>query len=615
MGKLADDLNRLSATAAQGNLLLKQAAVSASSAPTTPRPGPYYKDAWAQRRSHGRPPIGRVHKAGLIPQHSSCEQIMQHYDIIKELGKGSFSEVKLVRDKRTGHDRVCKLVNTAKMTPEVADLTKGEVKVLAGLDHPSIVKLYEFADDGPKRKLVLILEYIAGGDCGGMLEVSGTLSEARVTRLVHQLLVAVNCIHIRGIMHRDLKPQNMMLTRTLGPWDSPLLKLIDFGLAAHTRYSRDFVGTPAYMPPEVLAGIEDYTSQADMWSIGVIAAELLAGEPPFGKPDDFDGDMEPVFDNIRKYRQFEDISDTLENLPSWSSRSSPAKHFVRQLLKVNPARRLTAADAISHSWIEQCRPALGGLSPSIVRSMADFAAAPLLLRYCMLVLVARTGISEMPSLSSAFTDVDADENGSISKDELLDAISNSATCGWTPRNLDGQQIFAAADLGCNGQLGFTEFTAAAIFERCSKSVDRLAEQVFAALDDDRDGRLLLEHVQPLFGGYAFEALSRLPSDGHFGLDAWRLCVKLAASADAPAPSTHHSKGGASWRQEDAEVPLMAFFKHFMLDKLLCSACEQAHDDDEINWRNSGTIAVSNCYDPNLEVTVPCQDVPAAARLV
>jgi len=451
-----------------------------------------------------------------------------------------------------------------------------------------------------------------------MLEASGTLREARVSRLIYQLLVAVNCCHFRGILHRDLKPQNMMLTRKLGPWDSPVLKLIDFGLAAHTQYSRDFVGTPSYMPPEVLAGTEDYTSQADMWSIGVTAAELLSGDPPFGKPEDFGGDMEPVFDAIRRYRQFEDISDNLEKLPSWAARSSPAKDFVRQLLRVSPSRRLTAADAISHPWIEQCRPPLGGLTPNVVRSMADFAAAPPLLRCCMLVLVARTGISEMPSLGSAFTDVDADENGSISKDELLDAISNSTTCGWAPRNLDGQQIFAAADLGHNGQLGFTEFTAAAIYERCRKSIDRLAEQVFLALDDDRDGRLLLEQVQRLLGNFALEGLSRLPPGRHFGLDAWRSCIKSAASAvtmvPSPRQSIRPSRGSDSRREEDTEVPLMTFLKHFTLDQLLCGTCEQCHDDDEMNWRNSGTIAVSNCYDPNYEVPVPCQDVPAAARL-
>jgi len=610
MGKLADDLNRLNAAAVQGNVLLNGHASPCRSrsdigdAPKwTPKPGPLRLGTPSPPlQSWARNTQSCISKTKLVPRHSSCDFVTNHYEVVRELGRGSFSHVKLVREKRTGHERVCKVVRTEQMTSEVLQLTKTEVQVLAELDHPSIVKLYEYAEDSPRHKLVLILEYIAGGDCSGLLEGSDrTLSEARVARLIHQLLVAVNCCHARGIFHRDLKPQNMMLTRSLGAWGSPNLKVIDFGLAARARSSRDFVGTPAYMPPEVLAGTVDYTSQADMWSIGVTAAELLAGEPPFGRPEDFSGDMEPVFENIRRFGSFDDIADTLEDMPNWAGRSDEAKDFVRQLLRADPQRRSTAVEALAHPWIEQCKPAQGGLPADMVRSMADFAEAPPLLRCCMLVVAGRTGISEAARVGAAFTDADADEDGTISREELVDAIASASTCGWSSTEVDAGGVFAAADLGCSGMLGFTEFAAATLYSRYGKNLDRLAEQAFAALDDDRDGWVRLSDVLPLFHGEAQSALTALPQDRHFQLGEWRTCIK--AMQEATSESAERRGRELLLPDAESEGPLVGFLKYFLVDHFLCSTCEQCRDEDDTSLRYSPPVVVANNYDPNTEVPV------------
>jgi len=541
--------------------------------------------------------------------------------VVRELGRGSFSHVKLVRERRTGHERVCKVVRTDQMPPEVLQLTKTEVQVLATLDHPYIVKLYEYAEDAARHKLVLILEYIAGGDCNGLLEDSGrTLGEAQVARLIHQLLVAVNCCHSRGIAHRDLKPLNMMLTRSLGPWGSPNLKVIDFGLAASSRTSRDFVGTPAYMPPEVLAGTVDCTFQADMWSIGVAAAELLAGEPPFGRPEDYGGDMAPVFESIRGFRSFEDITDSLEDMPNWAGRSNEAKDFVRRLLRLDPERRPTASEALGHPWLERCREVQVGLGVDMVRSMVDYAAAPPLARCCMLAIAARTGISEIARVGAAFADADADDDGSILQEEFVDAIASTSTCGWTHIEVDVGEVFAAADLGQSGRLGFTEFAAAVLFTRFNGSLDRLAEQAFCALDCDRDGWVRPSDIRPFLSSEARSSLSLPPEGRAFDVREWCSCVRRASSPHLDGSDDGRSSRSSRSREmpvleEGSGTHMIGLFKRFLFERLFCSTCEQCRDDDEGSWRRDAPVVVSNCNDPTREVSVPASYETSDLRVV
>mmetsp|Transcript_58182 Transcript_58182/g.149786 ORF Transcript_58182/g.149786 Transcript_58182/m.149786 type:complete len:606 (-) Transcript_58182:138-1955(-) len=588
MGKLLDDLNRLSATAAQGNILNK---------------GKLSARAYAEGPLHGP-----VTKAKLIIRHPTCDFVSKYYEVVRELGRGSFSHVKLVRDRRTGHERVCKVVSTEHMTPQVLELTRTEIQVLSALDHPSIVRLYEYSDDIVNKKLVLVLEYISGGDCSGLLEASDkTLSEGRVARLVQQLLVAVSYCHARGVVHRDVKPQNMMLTRSVGAWGSPNLKLIDFGLATQTCKSRDFVGTPAYMSPEVLAGKVDHSLKADMWSMACTAIELLAGEPPFGKPEDFDGDMEPVFESIRRFSDFGDIEAALDELPSWSGRSSQAKDFVRWILRADPDMRPTAEEALSHPWIEANQPKSVGLSADMLRSMSEYAVAPEMLRCCMRVLAARTSISEDPRVGATFTDLAEVDTGFISQEELLDAFASMTTCGWGQMGVDASKIFAAVDLQGAGKIGYTEFASACLYGRCGKSLDKLADQAFHALDADRDGWVCLEDVRRCLGSGAMAVPIGLPGDRPFSPYEWRSAMRtVLAQAAASSLQRKHGKRSVAKAAEETSHPLFAFFNAFMCEQMLCNSCEQCQDaDDEKNAQNGDSpVVFRHSFDPNTEMPVP-----------
>merc|ERR1719326_2443779 len=290
-------------------------------------------------------------RAGLIPRHNTSSFVGRNYEVVKELGKGSFSRVQLLRDRRSGAARVLK-ISEGGMGTKQSQMLKNEIHLLSALDHPNIVKIYEYSEDIHRGQLLMVLEYVGGGDCQQLLR-SGkhSLSEAFIGKLIWQLLSVLCYCHARGILHCDIKPENMMLTQpTKG--NLPDCKVIDFGLTHRIdQPTRDFVGTPSYMAPEIVKGTVAYTVKADVWSVGVTACELLAAKAPFGRPSDYRGKIDPVLQNIRDYRSFRDIERKLTKSESWGSRSSGAKDFVESIIIADPANRPHADQALEHPWL------------------------------------------------------------------------------------------------------------------------------------------------------------------------------------------------------------------------------------------------------------------------
>lgn len=523
-----------------------------------------------------RPCAIGISKARLVPRHSSTEFLTAHYEVLKDLGRGSFSYVRLVRERETGHERVCKVVQYADMPRETLELTRGEIDLLAELDHPNIVKLYEYGEDEERKELVLILEFIAGGDCLGLLDGGQMLSEALVAQLMHQTLVAVTYCHGRGVAHRDLKPQNLMLTSAVSRWGAaPTCKIIDFGLALHPgrQTSRDFVGTPAYMAPEVLSGAVDYGKAVDMWSLGCTALELLAGEAPFGKPEDFNSNMDPVFEAIRGYKSFEDIDVALQDNAAWAGRSDAARDFARRLLRIDPEKRPDAAKALDHAWLQHHRPSPSGMSSDMLSGMAGYMAACPMVRWCLLLIAARIGAPNTDRLGEAFVHADADRDGMINNEELSDALSNTTAC-WQVPDLDVRKLLAATVLDQSGGLNFTEFVAACMHGRY-KSLDDIAQDAFEALDDSRDGIVDFKQVRRLFRECDMHFLAPLPQDRAFGFEQWSRCVRYAGR-QVHQREVSRTPREKHLREAERASPLMDFFGRFFY----CDACEQVREEDD-----------------------------------
>ena len=256
-------------------------------------------------------------------------QFDQYYERGQALGRGAFAVVyscSLV----SNPDEVY-AVKVMKTDDRVkATLANREVSILADLPHEHVITLYEVYASSTHTWMVM--EYLEGGrldPCG-----KEPMSEDVARGYAAQLLKSVEFMHHRGVAHRDLKPDNMLLS------NEDVLKIIDFGLSVkmgHDGFSQTFAGTGLYMAPEVLSG-KSYDKECDMWSVGVIIFAMLSGHVPFYSRSQ--SELKSLIMNC-----------TYEFGPEWDSISSHAKDLVERCLRVIPSERYTAREALSHPWI------------------------------------------------------------------------------------------------------------------------------------------------------------------------------------------------------------------------------------------------------------------------
>jgi serine/threonine-protein kinase ULK/ATG1 len=199
------------------------------------------------------------------------------YNVSRErLGRGSSATVYLGYHKKSGIEVAVKKFELAVDNDKILKRAEREIQILQSLSHPNIIKLYEIVRDRVNRDIYLFLEYCPHGSLRSFLGKGGYLEEKQGHQIMKQLSDALKHLYERNIYHRDLKPQNLLLSRNYN------LKVIDFGFATlNTRASfRRLCGSPMYMAPEIIrSGF--YDRRSDLWSIGIILYEILFGQHPF----------------------------------------------------------------------------------------------------------------------------------------------------------------------------------------------------------------------------------------------------------------------------------------------------------------------------------------------
>uniref|UniRef100_A0A5B6YS20 Protein kinase domain-containing protein n=1 Tax=Davidia involucrata TaxID=16924 RepID=A0A5B6YS20_DAVIN len=243
------------------------------------------------------------------------------------IGKGKFGSVWLCRSRVTGVEFACKTLGKGEET------VHREVEIMQHLSgHPGVVTLEAVYEDS--ECFHLVMELCSGGRLIDQMGKVGQYSEHRAANLLKELMLVIKYCHDMGVVHRDVKPENILLTT------SGKIKLADFGLAMRVSNGQKLVGlagSPAYVAPEILLG--NYSEKVDIWSAGVLLHALLVGVLPF------QGDsLEAVFEAIKNVKL--DFHTGI-----WESISKPARDLIQRMLTREIATRITVDEVLSHPWI------------------------------------------------------------------------------------------------------------------------------------------------------------------------------------------------------------------------------------------------------------------------
>ncbi|XP_061760012.1 calcium/calmodulin-dependent protein kinase (CaM kinase) II beta 1 isoform X4 [Nerophis ophidion] len=270
---------------------------------------------------------------------TTCTRFTDEYQLYEELGKGAFSVVRRCVKLCTGQEYAAKIINTKKLSARDHQKLEREARICRLLKHPNIVRLHDsISEEGFHY---LLFDLVTGGELFEDIVAREYYSEADASHCIQQILEAVLHCHQMGVVHRDLKPENLLLASKC---KNAAVKLADFGLAIEVQGDQQawfgFAGTPGYLSPEVLRK-EAYGKPVDIWACGVILYILLVGYPPF-----WDEDQHKLYQQI-KAGAYDFPS------PEWDTVTPEAKNLINQMLTINPAKRITAQEALKHPWVCQ----------------------------------------------------------------------------------------------------------------------------------------------------------------------------------------------------------------------------------------------------------------------
>eukprot|EP00980_Cylindrotheca_fusiformis_P008604 scaffold1830_cov117-Cylindrotheca_fusiformis.AAC.3 len=355
------------------------------------------------------------------------------------LGEGSATNIrqatlkKYTKTERTGGVAIKLYDGKAEIPPDL----KLEAEILRECDHPNIVNLYEVAHVG--KQLSLVLELCSGGSVLDRLPYE----EKQASHIMRQVCSAVTYLHSKNIVHRDIDCSNILFREK----DKHDIKLVDFGSATFLdvvpekggafKFLKDKTGSLHVMAPEVIKG--RYGPKADVWAIGIVTYMLLNnGKKPFSGNSIPETETKILQGSI-DYR-------------GWKH-SDDSKSFVQETAMVNAGHRLSAAQALKHTWVEKTI-AKKNLPNELVVGFDLFRMAPPLKRIALNVLAKKSPPSQYREIWDA---LDTTRSGTLTREEFMEGFKNT---GNSAEEL--ADLFIKLDVNCNGEILYTEFLAATL---------------------------------------------------------------------------------------------------------------------------------------------------------
>jgi len=412
------------------------------------------------------------------------------------LGEGAYAEVIVGVNKRTGLERAIKFIDKKNVNAEEFEI---EIRALMELDHMHIVKVLQYFESATDFMIVQelcrgpdLVQYVVKKAVAAKSQTA--VDEKEISIILRQMLKAICACHKHNIIHRDIKLENFMLTG-----ETMSVRMIDFGLALlGTRGGETGVvfGTCSYMAPEAFFK-DSYTSAIDLWSLGVGLYIMLTLEQIFPESEDPDEEVADVTNCLRDPKF---VSSHIKACSILKQRklSKDARDLLNKLLTYDPAKRITAEQALQHPFIRKHADSRlenpeFTFDKNMLAKLEKFANAPRLKRIALMTLAHFT--SQQPPLLQVrmnFRSIDKSGDGELSIQELTKALQSNGIA--VPQNLEA--IFAVCDSSGNGRLNFNEFIACMFPD--SMITEQLCAAAFNMLDRECTGVLGQEQLRFLF---------------------------------------------------------------------------------------------------------------------
>jgi len=421
-----------------------------------------------------------------------------HYECVKVLGRGAFGTVSQLLCKEAGEHRCLKTIDKdrAASSGMPVSLVSEEIDKLKALDHPAILRLFEYYVDA--TSIYLVTDMFPAGHLLKVLEDKirsrSPPTEAWVCDLFHQVCMGITYAHEKGLMHKDLKLDNLMLSRV----DPPLPVVIDLGLAeifpiaeADSFRSNRVSGTISTMAPEVI--MKRFNYKCDVWSLGCCLYGLLCRKPTALRLPDGTLMVHPYPFEPPESNSPEAVASYLDlqrQGPNWDQfkGGAGARQLLERMLEFDENKRPAMKTVVQCEWLK------GGGGPEVLcteqlSALSDFHLGNACEHAILVDVASQLPLGKLHELSVTFEALDTDGNGRLDMDELSSAMEKSGLDKPSARK-------AAARFARGGSVEFSTFVAALIQSKSVLFMSHLKD-AFNRLDTDGSGYITPDELQQL----------------------------------------------------------------------------------------------------------------------